>query len=36
MRTEAWDELEPDQKLIDKEDVKVRKAFPTDYLWTNF
>jgi len=36
MRVEALDELEPDQKLIDQEDAKVRKAFPDDYLWTNF
>jgi hypothetical protein len=36
MRVEALDELEPDQKLIDKEDAKVRAAFPPDYLWTNF
>lgn len=36
MRIEALDELEPDQKLIDREDEKVRKAFPDDYLWTNF
>jgi hypothetical protein len=36
MRVEAMDELEPDQKLVDKEDEKVRKAFPSDYIWTNF
>ena len=36
MRIEALDELEPDQKLIDREDMKVRAAFPEDYLWTNF
>jgi hypothetical protein len=36
MRVEAMDELEPDQKLIDREDAKVRKAFPEDYLWTHF
>lgn len=36
MRVEALDELEPDQKLIDREDAKVRAAFPPDYLWTNF
>jgi hypothetical protein len=36
MRIEALDELEPDRKLIDREDAKVRKAFPDDYLWTNF
>jgi hypothetical protein len=36
MRVEALDELEPDQALIDREDAKVRKAFPDDYLWTNF
>jgi len=36
MRTEAWDELEPDQRLIDIEDKKVREAFPDNYLWTNF
>jgi hypothetical protein len=35
MRIEALDELEPDQKLIDREDAKVRKAFPNDYVWTN-
>ncbi len=35
MRVEAMDELDPDQKLIDKEDAKVRKAFPDDYLWTH-
>jgi hypothetical protein len=35
MRVEAMDELEPDQKLIDKEDAKVRKALPEDYLWTH-
>jgi hypothetical protein len=34
MRVEALDEL--DRKLIDQEDEKVRKAFPNDYLWTNF
>jgi hypothetical protein len=36
MRIEASDEMEPDQNLIDKEDAKVRKAFPEDYLWTHF
>jgi len=36
MRIEASDELEPDQKLINREDAKVRKAFPEDYLWTHF
>jgi hypothetical protein len=35
MRVEAMDELEPDQKLIDREDEKVRKSFPDTYLWTN-
>ncbi len=35
MRVEALDELEPDQKLIDREDAKVRTAFPDDYLWTH-
>lgn len=35
-RIEAFDELAPKQKLIDKEDAKVRKAFPDDYLWTHF
>jgi|SRR5277367_6816097 len=33
---ETRDELEPDRKLVDQEDAKVRKAFPDDYLWTNF
>jgi hypothetical protein len=32
---EAMDELEPDQKLINREDKKVRKAIPDDYLWTH-
>ena len=36
MRIDALDEMEPDQKLIDREDAKVRKAFPDDYIWTNF
>ena len=36
MRIEALDELEPDQALIDQEKEKVDKAFPADYLWTNF
>ncbi len=36
MRIEALDELQPDRKLIDELDEKVRKAFPPDYLWTNF
>jgi hypothetical protein len=36
MRVEALDELEPDQKLVDREDKKVRAAFPDGYLWTNF
>ena len=36
MRVEALDELKPDQALIDREDAKVRKAFPEDYIWTNF
>ena len=36
MRVEAMDELEPDQKLIDREDAKVRQAFPNDYIWTHF
>ncbi len=35
-RIEALDEFEPNQKLIDREDAKVRKAFPDDYLWTHF
>jgi hypothetical protein len=35
MRVEAMDELEPDQELINKEDAKVRAAFPPDYLWTH-
>jgi len=35
MRVETMDELEPKKKLIDREDAKVRKAFPEDYLWTN-
>jgi hypothetical protein len=35
-RIEALDELDPKQKLIDEEDAKVRKAFPDNYLWTNF
>lgn len=35
MRVEAMDELKPDQKLINREDAKVRKAFPDDYLWTH-
>jgi hypothetical protein len=35
MRIEAMDELDPDQKLIDREDAKVRKAIPEDYLWTH-
>ncbi len=36
MRIEALDELEPDQVLLDCEDAKVRKAFPDEYVWTNF
>jgi len=36
MRVEALDELEPDQALVDREKEKVNKAFPDDYLWTNF
>ena len=36
MRVETMDELEPDQKLIDREDAKVRKAIPDDYLWDIF
>jgi hypothetical protein len=35
MRIETMDELEPDQKLIDREDAKVRQQFPPDYLWTH-
>jgi hypothetical protein len=35
MRVEAMDELEPDQKLLDVEDAKVKKAIPEDYLWTH-
>jgi hypothetical protein len=35
-RIESLDEQDPDQKLIDREDAKVRKAFPEDYLWTHF
>jgi hypothetical protein len=35
MRVEAMDELEPDQKLFDVEDAKVKKAIPEDYLWTH-
>ena len=31
----ALDELEPDQKLIDREDKKVREAFPADYLYSH-
>lgn len=32
----ALDELEPDQELIDREDLKVRQAFPDTYIWENF
>jgi len=35
MRVEALDELEPDQKLIRREDARVREAIPPDYLWTH-
>jgi hypothetical protein len=32
----ALDEMEPDQKLIDREDKKVREAFPENYIWDHF
>jgi len=35
MRLDALDELQPKQKLIDREDAKVRASFPDDYLWKN-
>lgn len=35
MRVEAFDELEPDEKLKNREDEKVRKALPPDYIWTD-
>ncbi len=31
----AMDEMEPDEDLRDREDKKVRDAFPSDYIWTN-
>jgi hypothetical protein len=31
----ALDELEPDQDLINREDKKVREAYPENYIWTN-
>lgn len=34
-RIEVLDELNPDRKLIDQIDAKVREAFPEDYIWTN-
>jgi hypothetical protein len=36
MRIDALDELEPDQEMIDKENAKVLKAYPDDYIWTHF
>jgi hypothetical protein len=35
-RLHSLDELQPDQKLVDQETVKVNEAFPNDYVWTNF
>ena len=35
-RIEALDEFEPDQKLVNEEDEKVRKAFPPYFIWTHF
>jgi len=35
-RLDAIDEARPDNRLKDKVDQEVRKAFPPDYLWTNF
>jgi hypothetical protein len=34
-RIEVLDEPNPDRKLIDKLDAKLREAFPEDYIWTN-
>lgn len=36
IRMSALDELEPNQKIIDREDKKVREAFPEDYTWKRF
>jgi len=36
MRLDAVDELEPDEKLIQQLEEKVRQAFPSDYIWTHF
>lgn len=36
LRIHALDELEPDEALRDREDEKVRKAFPDDYIWDRF